>query len=116
MDPNQVSFCVQHEVRVSTDGKDPLQGQWYSPSPLIGSLIEGIRNGSNDNTSDGPAHLKGSGSGASKGKRHNLAGIGRGVGDENTPRNALKSLSNHENGKRFGLEADISQRVQLHIM
>lgn len=54
---------MQMLVRAVTDrveetyGEDPLQGQGYTPCPLVVTLVVGICSTSDDDGSNGPTHL-----------------------------------------------------------
>ena len=62
----------------------------------------------NNDTANRPRHLERSRASTTKNDRHNLGGISRGIGDEKTPRNALKQLTDGEESKRVGLGNSVS--------
>ena len=92
------------DVWGETHGKDPLQGQGDSPSPLIVALVVGIGSASDDDRSDRPTHLQSCRAGTSEGKRDNFGGVGGCVGDEETPWHTFQCLSNNKKGEGVGLE------------
>ena len=95
---------MYNDLKGVTHGEDPLQGKRHSPSPLILVFADCSIGGAGDNdTTDRPAHLKSSSAGTSKGERNNLAGVGRGVRNEESPRDTFKRLSDHKDGERVGL-------------
>ena len=52
--------------------------------------------GSNDDTSDGPTHLDGRSCESSEGERYDLTSVCGRVGNEESPRNTFKELTNSE--------------------
>lgn len=89
-------------------GKDPLKGSWKSPTPLVVSLIVGVRDSSDDNATDGPAHLQSCCASTPETERNDLTSIGWGVGDEETPRDTFECLSDDEDFEGVGLAKQIS--------
>ena len=86
-----------------TYGENPLQRQWQTPCPFIGSLIGSVGDTSNNDATDRPGHLKSGGHNTSKGNRNNFTGVGRRVCNEETPWDTFKSLTNDEDSERVGL-------------
>ena len=88
---------------VATYREDPLQGKGCSPSPLVVTLVKSVCRASHDDTTDRPTHLQSSGAGTTKGQRHDLGSVSGGIGDEETPWDTLKSLTDDKKSKGVGL-------------
>lgn len=82
-----------------THGEQPLQGKRRSPSPLIRSLIVAIGGAGDNDLADRPAHLKSTRDGTSKGDRDDLASVGGGVGNEKSPWDTFKRLSDDKHSE-----------------
>ena len=82
-----------------THGKEPLQGKWHSPSPLIIPFVVAIRGGGDNDATYGPGHLQTSRPGTSKGKWDDLGGVCRGVCNGEPPRDTFQRLSDRQDLK-----------------
>jgi len=82
-----------------THREDPLHGKRSSPGPFCRIVGVAVCSSSDDYAADGPTHLKGGRQGTTKRQRHNLAGVGGRVCDEDTPGNAFKGLADNEDLK-----------------
>lgn len=69
------------------------------PGPLVVSLVVAVGSASNNDTADRPTHLQSTCQGVSERERNNFASVGGRVRNEDSPRNALKRLSNRENSE-----------------
>jgi hypothetical protein len=93
------SASVKRYREGGTHRKDPLQSERTSPCPFIVSLVVSVGGGSDDNSTNRPTHLKSGCAGAAKDERNNLTGIGGRIGNEQSPRDAFKCLSDNKNFK-----------------
>lgn len=84
-------------------GENPLQGEGHAPGPLVIALVVGVGGGRDDDAADGPGHLQRGGDGASEGQGDDLGCVGGRVGDEETPGDTLKQLSDDQDGQGIGL-------------
>jgi hypothetical protein len=66
-----------------------LQGKRDPPRPLITTLIIAISGPGDNDSSDRPTHLQSSRAGTSKGERNNLASVGGGVRNKESPRDTF---------------------------
>lgn len=82
-----------------THGEDPLQGKRHSPGPLVVALVVAIGGGGDDDSTDRPTHLQSRRARTSKSERDDLAGIGGGVGNEETPWDTLQRLADDKYGE-----------------
>lgn len=83
-------------------------------SSLLMKIIVAISHSTDDNRTNGPEHLKHLRSRSSKLERHDLGTVGRRVGDENTPGDTLKELSDEHDGQRVGKVEDEDEGVEEH--
>lgn len=83
--------------------EQPLQSQRCTPCPLVVSFVISVGGTSDNNGANAPAHLGSGSADTSKGERDDLRGIGRGVGNEETPWHTLEGLSHNEELQRIGL-------------
>lgn len=65
--------------------EDPLQGKWCAPFPLRSERVVTVGGARDDDGTNGPTHLQGGRDCSAKGQRDDFTGVGRGVGDEETP-------------------------------
>lgn len=83
-------------------------------SSLLVKIIVAISHSTDDNRTNGPEHLKHLRSRSSKLERHDLGTVGGRIGDENTPGNTLKELSDEHDGQRVGKVEDEDEGVEEH--
>lgn len=73
-----------------------------------------VGDGTHDDGSDGPEHLKHLSSRGSQLHGHNLGTVGWGVGDEDSPRETLENLGHQHHGEGVGKVEDKDESVQGH--
>lgn len=80
-----------------THWEDPLQCKGNSPGPFVISLVEGVGSPADNDATNRPTHLQSTCAGTTKSQGNDLASIGGGVGNEESPGDTFERLPNHEN-------------------
>lgn len=92
----------------------PLESNGNSESSLLVKVVVVEGNSTDDNSTNSPEHLQHLSSRSTKLKGHNLGTVSRRVGDENTPWDTLKELSDQHESEGVSEVEDEDEGVEEH--
>jgi hypothetical protein len=101
----------------TTLSNDTLNGVRGANKPVGDGVVDGlvvVGDTADDDGTDGPEHLQHLRGRGSQSHGHDFGTVGRGVGDENTPRDTLKNLGCEEHAAGGGKVEHQDEKVEAH--
>jgi hypothetical protein len=95
-------------------GEHPLQCNGDAVGDWVVNRLVDVADGLDDDGANGPEHLEHLSGRGTKPHGHNLRAVGRGVGNEDTPRHTFEKLSSQEDGQGLSEVEDEDEAVEQH--